>query len=203
MSYYDRIDSATDGEEPCHELLAVTSLYLAVKLFEKKRGFLGGLLCDFVVMSKGRFVAEDITKMEMEILELLLWRVHPTTPQLFSCHFLKLFSRSSSMSKSSIQMILEVSNFIIELALFDSSLIIEKPSSIASAAILIAMKGMNDTKKSKAAQASFITMTLSVGHACPEEDLSTLEDKMNGCYESHTKAILREIQASLDTRMVY
>lgn len=170
MSYFDRMlwkAASYNTVPPCHELLAVTSVYLAVKLFETMAVKRSCLLRDLVLMSRRKFDKEKIIAMEAEILSGLSWHVHPTTPQLFSFYFLKFLSRNiNSRSKhylrthdvpthdecpqiergdidSSLRKVLEMANFLIELSLFDSSLVEEKPSIIAGAAILIALKGID------------------------------------------------------------
>ena len=156
ISYFDRMlwkSIATNYPTLCHELLAVTSIYLAVKLFERaeKRSY---LLRDLVLMSRKKFNKEQIINMESEILSTLSWHVHPTTPQLFSFHFLRVVSRNvakyairngttaASLRRfdSSTRKVLEMANFIIELSSFESSLVQERPSAIAAASIRLAIK---------------------------------------------------------------
>jgi hypothetical protein len=160
MSYFDRMlwqkeaTSLSCSSPLCNtELLAVTCVYLAVKLFERmeKRSY---LLRDLVLMSREKFTKEQIIEMESQILSSLSWHVHPTTSQLFSFHFLKLISRNALIHAAhngttvkivenfdrNIRKVLEIANYIIELATFDSSLVNERPSTIAGAAIQLAMK---------------------------------------------------------------
>lgn len=196
MSYFDRMlwkVVSCDAPEPCHELLAVATLYLAVKLFEKRRC---NILRDFVLMSRNQLTAQQITGMESELLSMLSWHVHPTTPQLFSFYFLKLLSKSSSLvGKKYARNILEMANFIIELAVFDNSLVQEKPSAIAGASILIAMQTSDDNEVSCADNSSFLVKVLSTEGGASR--LSIVEEKLRAYLNDHSTTI-EEIRASLN-----
>ena len=228
MSYFDRMlwkAVSNSSPPPCHELLAVTCIYLAVKLFERmdRRSY---LLRDLVLMSRRKFTKEEIVEMEAEILSTLSWHVHPTTPRLFSFYFLRVMSRNAARSAarngasstlarsfdSSIRKVLEMANFIIELSSFESAVVQERPSAIAGAAIRLAMKELkldaqiptsvfcdHDTTSMNTSCCTHSDCLLNmVCDILPSEttDLYTVEEKLSAFLQSHTTT-LGDIQASL------
>jgi len=128
------------------QLLAVASLYLAIKLFEKHRQ-IHEMLFDFVLMSKGKFSADEITRMESRILTDLEWNVvQMPIPQQFMYHFMKFTCLSfPSMSKTSARKIMNHANYFMEVIAFDNAFAHVNASVIASAALMIAIKLINDT----------------------------------------------------------
>ena len=140
MSYFDRYmvvkaKSIRQMEIPTILLMAVTSLYLAAKLNEPKDSV---SLQQFAVLSQGKFTESQIAAMEFELLVILKWFVNPPTPQEFAHQLLNMLS--TEIPSRYILKILEVSNYIIELSIFEVNLTAEKASIIACAANLIAMR---------------------------------------------------------------
>jgi hypothetical protein len=137
------------------QLLAVASLYLAIKLFEK-HNHIHEMLFDFVLMSKGKFSANEITGMESYILKELEWNVlHKPMPQQFLHHVMKLACLSyPGMSKASARQIMNHANYFIEVVVFDNSFAKVHASVIASAALLISVKLTNDAYASYAVRAT-------------------------------------------------
>lgn len=95
MDYLDRFlisDSITkDISTRTYKLVAITSLYLAVKLnigdsLPRRK------IClqEYAYLSEGLISPEDISSMEHCILNTLNWRVHPITPMCFVQYFLKV-----------------------------------------------------------------------------------------------------------------
>jgi Cyclin len=139
------------------QLLAVASLYLAIKLFEKHYP-IHNMLVDLVLMSKGKFSADEIIGMESYILKELEWNVvHVPVPQHFLHHLLKLaYVSFPAMNKSSANKIMNHANYFIEVVAFDNSFAQESASVIASAALLISIQQLlaNDTYASDAIRAT-------------------------------------------------
>ena len=136
MSYFDRYLSKRSVNNGILQLLGATALYLAVKLFEHKKLKLP--LSAIVHLSGGRFTAEQVVKMEMELLQRLGWYVHPPTPQLF-CRDLMSFVGDITPRSSQV-MIYDLAPFLTELAVFDYWFVTKKPSSIALASIVNALE---------------------------------------------------------------
>lgn len=69
-----------DFEREDFQLYAMTCLYIAVKILEPTKKLSIPALID---MSRGYYCAEDISETEMEILEVLEWRINGPTPLAF------------------------------------------------------------------------------------------------------------------------
>ena len=115
-------------------LMAVSSLYLATKLNEPKERV---SLIQFSALSQGKFSETMITSMEYELLVTLNWFVNPPSPQSFSHQLLNMLP---TMKNCYLLKIIEVSNYIIELSIFEMNLARENASTIACAANFIALK---------------------------------------------------------------
>ena len=141
MSYFDRYmvmkgKTVRQLEITTILLMAVASLYLATKLNEPKDRV---SLHQFAVLSQGKFSQNQIAAMEYELLVTLEWFVNPPTPQEFAHQLLSLLPTDGQTSRYLLK-ILEISNYIIELSIFEVNLATEKASIIACAANFIAMK---------------------------------------------------------------
>lgn len=81
------------------QLIALTSVYIAFKLNKPEGRTVcttrssGTLLDEFVIMSRGVFVREDIEKMEVSLLQNLKWEMNPPTPAMFIYHLFKHISK--------------------------------------------------------------------------------------------------------------
>jgi len=95
MDYLDRFllsnSTTKDISTRIYKLVAMTSLYLAVKLnignISPKRNM---CLQEYASFSEGLFSPENISSMERCILDTLKWRVNPVSPMCFVRYFLKL-----------------------------------------------------------------------------------------------------------------
>jgi len=95
MDYIDRFlvsnSSTKDISSRLYKLIAMTSLYLAIKLHvsddpQQKRICLQEYAC----LSKGLISPKDICSMERCILDTIDWRVHPVSPMCFVRYFFRL-----------------------------------------------------------------------------------------------------------------
>jgi len=111
-------------------LASLTTLYIAIKLNEKKKIKLSTL----ARLSRQQFTAEDIEQMEMEILKTLSWLVHPPTAADFMSHLIDLLQPSTS--ERTRHYIFELSRYTSELAVCDPYFIEHHKSTIALATIL-------------------------------------------------------------------
>lgn len=121
------------------KLAAVTSLYMAAKVHDQ------GQLSPtkLATLSKGEFCVEDIVDMEFKILQALQWRVNPVTVHTFIHAFLANISPAFGNPLLT-RAIYDRAIFFAELCLFDYSYVSRHKSSIAAAAILNALEGIND-----------------------------------------------------------
>jgi len=153
------------------QLSAMTSLYLAIKLssdnnndyeydeygetdeklsdgnkhvFQTNRRKKLRLL-SFVDLSRGQFTPQDISTMEQNILNLLEWKVNPTTPmtlvaQLLTCMPLPLQEDAQRNHDLVLHVINELSRYITELSVCLANIAcVYQPSQVAYASILISM----------------------------------------------------------------
>ena len=136
LSYFDRYYSKTKNikNEIDPALIALEALYLAAKVHERKKTV---FLKDFIYMSGKQYVANDIEVMEIKLLYVLSWYIHPPTPQAFVRHFLHF--PPNFISTNTLEDIIRVSYFIIDIAVYQEEFISDKSSNIAHASISIAI----------------------------------------------------------------
>jgi len=161
LHYLDRVVSIQTKElgQTMHrrefQLVAVTSLYLAIKLhgevqlesFDMPRRKLK--IDVFVELSRGLFTVKTLEEKEMEMLELLKWHVNPTSSARIIALLLHFFpenwSGSSNISTKAgaRAAIYELARYLTELAVCVSSISFNyKPSEIGYAAVLCAIEAL-------------------------------------------------------------
>lgn len=111
-------------------LVSLTTLYIAIKLHEKKKI----KLCTLTQLSRGQFGPRDIEQMEMDILRDLTWFVHPPTVLEFIEYLLKFLPQEVNMTTR--YDVFEYSRYLAELSVCDPFFIEHDASNIAFAAIL-------------------------------------------------------------------
>mmetsp|Transcript_22981 Transcript_22981/g.63973 ORF Transcript_22981/g.63973 Transcript_22981/m.63973 type:complete len:358 (+) Transcript_22981:43-1116(+) len=132
------------------QLMAVTSLYIAIKTHGQTESFEGPrrkLKIDaFVQLSRGVFTVETIEATERQILTDLKWRMNPPTNLRFISYLLRLLPRWSNAGSAkhfaqTKSMIYEVSRYLAELSVCVSHFSFSYNSStVAYASILCAME---------------------------------------------------------------
>lgn len=137
MSHLDRYISAIPAtiDKNTFQLLAMTCLYLSIKLNEYKHLLIPGSkssMDTILQLSRGFFTLEQMERMEYEVLQRLQWHVHPPTPQLFCKHFLFFLSIEEHE-------IHDLAQFMVELSVMDYFFVSYKPSEIAIAGVLNAI----------------------------------------------------------------
>jgi len=137
MSHLDRYLGVYDGivDKNLFQLLAMTCLYLSIKLNEYKHLLIPGSkssMDTILQLSRGFFTLKEMEKMEYEVLQRLRWHVHPPTAQLFVKHFLFFLSAEEHELH-------DLAQFMIELSVMDYFFVSYKPSEIAMAALLNSM----------------------------------------------------------------
>jgi hypothetical protein len=133
MNYLDRYMSSLSNprvvDKKQYQLISMTCLYLAIKLYEFKHiGIPGSCSTMDTIrrLSQGNYTLQQIEEMEMDIMQRLQWHLHPPTSQVF----IDLFVNSEISEPS------DLGNFLVELAAIDSFFVSYKPSEIAAAALL-------------------------------------------------------------------
>ena len=138
MNHLDRF-LATFNEEVdknLFQLLAMTCLYLSIKLNEYKHLLIPeskSSMDTILRLSRGAFNLQEMEKMEYEVLQRLRWHVHPPTPQVFVKHFLFFLSVEEHE-------VHDLTQFMIELSVMDYFFVSFKPSEVAVASLLNALE---------------------------------------------------------------
>jgi hypothetical protein len=131
-------------------LISLTTLYIAIKVHEKKKIKLSTL----TELSRSQFSGADIEEMEVKILQNLSWLVHPPTVVDFISHLLKFLPPAVSMPVR--QNIFELSRYMAELSVCDPFFIEHHPSTIAFSAIINVLDGdMNRSRISAPCRSEF------------------------------------------------
>lgn len=150
LNYLDRYLNTRMVNKKIFQLAAMTSLYIAIKLYEP-----GTLkISSLIELSRGYFAIDHIATMEQTILRALSWHVHPPTPLCFTRHLLLLFPQNSPQIV--MHEVMELSQFLTELSVCDFFFVSHKPSSIALAALLNAIEGVNEVSLPRSFRRKFI-----------------------------------------------
>jgi len=140
ISYLDRFMTSHIPDRLTYKLAATTTLLLAVKVHCAQKIDFSGIILD---LSRGEFGIDDISKMELVILQSLSWRINPPTPTSFLITFLTLgLLSSSSDQKFDFEGIQDFAIFFVELSVCDYYFVTKKQSIVAMAAILNGMEGL-------------------------------------------------------------
>jgi len=147
MNHLDRFLSVYDGtvDKNLFQLLAMTCLYLSIKLNEYKHLLIPGSkssMDTILQLSRGFFTLKEMEKMEYEVLQRLRWHVHPPTAQLFVKHFLFFLEVEEHELH-------DLAQFMIELSVMDYFFVSYKPSEIAMAALLNGMDRLDHKNASR------------------------------------------------------
>mmetsp|Transcript_8984 Transcript_8984/g.19464 ORF Transcript_8984/g.19464 Transcript_8984/m.19464 type:complete len:350 (-) Transcript_8984:232-1281(-) len=146
MNYLDRFLSTSSPrafralqDKKEFQLVAMTTMYIAVKLFEPL-AMNAGL---FALISHGCYTETDVVEMEREILESLSWRVNGSTTHAFLSHLMVLLPPSAyGYDETTAMTLLDFSRFQAEIAVSDYDLSLQKPSTVALASILNSIEGI-------------------------------------------------------------
>ncbi|CAJ1892776.1 unnamed protein product [Cylindrotheca closterium] len=140
INYLDRFcleDSRPNGiDRRTLQLLTLTSLYIAIKLFEFRAirasdgdGAATTTLETLLLLTGSPFTKQEMESMEYEILDALQWQVHPPTEQIFIAHFMSAMPPCDSRVQ-------RLSLYLAELSLLDSFFASYRTSETAYAALL-------------------------------------------------------------------
>jgi len=159
LNYLDRVIAhTTETTKACvprkeFQLVAVTSLYLAIKLHGETDAVEGAprklRINAFVELSRGMFTIETLETMERAILSNLEWHVNPPTTVCFVASLLRLLPESwdgQSLHASVASSIFEMARYLTELSVCVSSFSFQfKSSEISYAAILCAIDALRES----------------------------------------------------------
>ena len=201
MSYFDRYVMKFPNEcttkEVC-QLIAVTSLYLAVKVHDMKRS---GTIEFFSQLSHDRFSTKDIEAMEQKILVGLGWYMNPATPQSFVYHFVQLLAAILPESaQSSLSHIYEVANYIAEVSLLRSSISHVKASILAFASFIIAIGEAKETVISQGYYDTVVSSIFSYNFASSNDTSLVTETIMDTLQSNEAHLNLQQLFEKLDPK---
>jgi hypothetical protein len=206
MSYLDRYLCSDKGKKALgdrkeYQLVAMTCLYIAIKLHEPLE-METSLLAD---LSRGCYTEMEFANMEQKILEAVEWRVSGPTALAFVQHFMKMLPDSVH---SSVQLaVFDYARYQTELAIADHAFVKLKPSVVGMAATLNAMEGMDSLLLPTKVQAKFIrTVEKYTGIDLDEVDNTQSRLSMlliTLLSEDHTKKIDEALDEESDEEVEY
>jgi hypothetical protein len=149
FSFLDRFIDRCSCDRTAFKLAAMTTLYLATKIFNSRQITISSL----AELSRGEFEMAHIQEMEGIILQTLGWRLHPTTPQ---CFINALYGHLPVPRGPVATAIYQRAVFFAELSMYDYNFVSKERSLIAIAALLNAMEGMDEAVVSKEQRGAFL-----------------------------------------------
>lgn len=132
--YLDRFLSKKQVNKKMFQLAAMTCLFLAIKLHEPGRISMSSM----IELSRGYFEVEQMKAMELEVLRVLCWHLHPTTSYCFAKHILFMVPYTS-ITLESRHDVLELARFLTELSVIDYFFVAKQASHVALASLANAM----------------------------------------------------------------
>lgn len=177
LSYLDRFLATRQVNKKIFQLAAMTTLYLAIKLFESRSLQMTSL----IELSRGYFTVDHIATMEATILRSLSWHVHPPTTLALTRHLIQLLPIECDRSLR--HDIMELSRFLSELSVCDYFFVTRKPSSVALATLMNAMDGMDYVRISKEQRQKFIYNLFTLGHLdCYSDEVHECRTRLREMY---------------------
>jgi hypothetical protein len=144
MSYVDRYLCSEKGKKALgdrkeYQLVAMTCLYIAIKLHEPLE-METSLLAD---LSRGCYTEMEFANMEQKILEALIWRVNGPTALGFIQNFLMFLPDETHSATANA--IFDYARYQTELAIGDHAFVKLSPSIVGAAALFNALEGMDQS----------------------------------------------------------
>ena len=183
-----------------YQLAAMTTLYMAIKLNEPLE-METSLLAE---LSRGCYTSTEISRMELDVLYCLGWRVSGPTALGFVSHFLLLLipDSSSSVNKESggiHAILLDLCRYQTELAICDYSLVTEKFSVVAIASILNSMEAIGPDDLATADRSAFLELVSSSSDLVIDApEVSRVRTRLTAIFRKSLGYELRHIAEQLD-----
>lgn len=143
IHYLDRYLATRVVNKKLFQLAAMTTLYLAIKLYEPGTVSMKSM----IELSRGYFLVDQMAAMEMAILRALSWKMHPPTAYSFTKHILFLLPYTS-VNMDTRYDILELTRFLTELSVIDYYFVMHRQSVVAIAALLNSMEAIPSVSES-------------------------------------------------------
>lgn len=157
LNYLDRYLSIRTVNRKMFQLAAMTSLFLAIKLYEPAPL----RMSSFIELSRGYFKTEHIALMESSILWTLSWHVHPPTPLGFVRNYMLLLEQSGCNPTVALE-VKEVARFLTELSVCDYYFTTRRPSSTGLGAILVAFERFDEVTLPMHVRRTFLKLVRSM-----------------------------------------
>ena len=137
------------------QLAALAALGISVKLHERTTGGGGGrgVVEDLSAASRGLYAPEDVAGVERRMLRALAWRLHPPTGMRVAHQVLALVMSREALEPGTSNHLRDEVARQIENAVRDYSLAIRRPSTVAIAAIMNALEGLDDQVRERLTEA--------------------------------------------------
>ena len=204
MSYFDRYIAKFPCENRVQcQLLAVTSLYMAIKMNEARRKDTVQFFCK---LSAGRFTVQDIVATESKMLFGLNWLLNPPTPQslVHQVNALLCVTHLRGVSSSVPSIIYEVVTYLTELSLLSGDSAKTKPSTLALASMLIVLKDVKRHVLTSKQVKEFINYLSSLGFESISMINSVAHNIMTSMNENECILSMSQIHEKLDpSRIVF
>jgi len=159
-----------------YQLIVVTALYIAVKTLEPTHVMNSQLFSD---VSQGMYSVQDIERMELNILQGLEWRVCAPTSIQMAYHILSLIlPHANTMDDATRAFVLDEVRFQTEFAVRDYYFAMQRPSTVAMAAIFNALDQVDDSRTRRDCQAVLSVLLSSNGEFACHEDLLAAKNRL-------------------------
>lgn len=185
VAYLDKfasVDRSILGSKEDFTVLAITCLYMAVKVYSTLDNASAISASNLVLLTEGKFVEADILRMERRLLDVLQWKLYPPTSICFLREYVQLLPFDIIVASNAA----ELAKFIIEVSVTKYTYVKYPPSVKAYAALTIALECLPETRQ-------IITML----HQ--QEPFCYLQGLVGSCFPS----ILDELRQALADRQPY
>lgn len=154
-------------------LTSLTTLHLAIKLHETKR-IKSSVLAN---LSRGQFETAHIEEMELKVLSALSWKLYSPTPLAFLSEFLHFLPAGvTSLERKEVY---ELSKYMAELAVCESSFVERQNSVIALAAIRNVMESMTFASLSNDGKEDFLyALSEVMGHTFESQSMRETQERL-------------------------
>jgi len=191
FSVLDRFIDRCSCDRTAFKLAAMTSLYIATKMFNGKQLSVASL----AELSRGEFLSEHISQMERIILDALDYRMNPPTAQAFIQQLRPFYPNIESYSAEEVY---KRAIFYSELCVYDYTFVTESKYSLAVACILNALQDGEGPFVAKQLTEEFMTsLNSSLGANLCSEELEKTQARLWYLYSCSTQSQFDEVQPAL------
>ena len=191
LSFCDRYLMHKKINRKLFQVVAISCLYYASKLLEKKAIPIAALMN----YTQGKFDRGEVLSIEKELVSTLAKFSYPPSASTFCLIFLSGFPASVSTSSTSLPLLADTSQFMIELASCDFFFVSHKQSKIALAAIIVTLDQLQVDTSSELIQSWLTKIKQVVGYTT--NGSSTTDDiELLACTKQ-----LRNIYSHNDSRI--